>query len=477
MNGNWTYTYDDFNRLAAASMPPSTPTLAYSYTYDRFGNRWNQSLTTGTGWPMSLTFNGSNQITTAGFRYDATGNVLTDNAHCYTYDGENRLSSVAPLTSPPPPQLPVCGTMAMSYVYDPDGKRVARMSSGAVVEQDYYDAAGHEVAETNVSGTLLRAEIYAGARHLATWSSNATYFNHADWLGTERARSNSLGTVCETITSLPFGDGLSTSGNCGDPSPDHFTGKERDSESGLDMFGARYYGSSLGRFMTPDWAAKPTAVPYAMFGNPQSLNLYSYVNNNPTTTRDLDGHSDYLWQKFKNSLEGNGWKTDAEVKGLSVAQTAQTHVGSKDWAINGMNTSGKDVGHPQNFKPGQDKCNQFVGDTLAEAGKTRPEVPDGKGGMRMPNAHELADPNVHIPGLSDTKPISQAQPGDVIAQEHGNVYGHAGIVVGPGETVSANATGNYGGQITQNDWGFRPAGQNGESSTDPAPVVREPQSQ
>jgi len=69
-----------------------------------------------------------------------------------------------------------------------------------------------------------------------------------------------------------------------------FTGKERDSESGLDMFGARYYGSSLGRFMTPDWAEKPTNVPYANFGNPQSLNLYSYVNNNPTTTRDPDGH-------------------------------------------------------------------------------------------------------------------------------------------------------------------------------------------
>jgi RHS repeat-associated protein len=46
----------------------------------------------------------------------------------------------------------------------------------------------------------------------------------------------------------------------------HFTGKERDTESGLDMFGARYYGSGLGRFMTPDWAAKATAVPYAMFG-------------------------------------------------------------------------------------------------------------------------------------------------------------------------------------------------------------------
>lgn len=69
-----------------------------------------------------------------------------------------------------------------------------------------------------------------------------------------------------------------------------YTGKERDTESGLDMFGARYYGSSLGRFMTPDWASKPVNVPYAHFGNPQSLNLYSYVQNNPTTLGDPDGH-------------------------------------------------------------------------------------------------------------------------------------------------------------------------------------------
>ncbi len=69
-----------------------------------------------------------------------------------------------------------------------------------------------------------------------------------------------------------------------------FTGKERDSESTLDEFGARYYGSSVGRFMTPDWAAGPSEVPYANSGNPQSLNLYSYVQNNPTTMRDPDGH-------------------------------------------------------------------------------------------------------------------------------------------------------------------------------------------
>ncbi len=42
--------------------------------------------------------------------------------------------------------------------------------------------------------------------------------------------------------------------------------------------------------MTPDWAAKATAVPYASFGDPQTLNLYGYVRNNPVTNRDPDGH-------------------------------------------------------------------------------------------------------------------------------------------------------------------------------------------
>ncbi len=69
-----------------------------------------------------------------------------------------------------------------------------------------------------------------------------------------------------------------------------FTGKERDAESGLDNFGARYFTSSMGRFMTPDWAARPTTVPYAVFGDPQSLNLYNYVRNDPVSRIDPDGH-------------------------------------------------------------------------------------------------------------------------------------------------------------------------------------------
>ncbi len=69
-----------------------------------------------------------------------------------------------------------------------------------------------------------------------------------------------------------------------------FTGKERDQESGLDYFGARYYGSALGRFTSPDWSEKPQPVPYADLENPQTLNLYTYGHNNPLTVTDPNGH-------------------------------------------------------------------------------------------------------------------------------------------------------------------------------------------
>ncbi len=69
-----------------------------------------------------------------------------------------------------------------------------------------------------------------------------------------------------------------------------FTGKDRYTESGNDYFGARYYASSMGRFMSPDWSAKEEPVPYAKLGDPQTLNLYAYVGNNPLSRTDPDGH-------------------------------------------------------------------------------------------------------------------------------------------------------------------------------------------
>jgi RHS repeat-associated protein len=98
------------------------------------------------------------------------------------------------------------------------------------------------------------------------------------------------------------------------------TGKERDAESGLDYFGARYYGSSMGRFMSPDWDSDPDVVPFADLSNPQSLNLYGYVGNNPLGGTDPDGHCPKV-NTEASSLDGchpsdEGIPADAQSDGI-----------------------------------------------------------------------------------------------------------------------------------------------------------------
>jgi RHS repeat-associated protein len=274
VNGNWAYTYDAFNRLLGANQ--NSGAAVYSYAYDRFGNRWQQNGPSS----MQLAFDTNNRIATycqgqsgPAYTYDAAGNLTYDCNHTYTYDAENRLYQV--LTS---------GTVIATYVYDANGRRVRKTASG--VTTDYiYNLSGNYVAQVSNSGAWTVAEVYAGGMHLATYSGGAsgtTVFNHADWLGTERARTSTTGTLSESCTSLPFGDALSCTGS--DTSGLHFTGKERDTESGLDNFKARYDSSSMGRFMSPD------PLNTLDLSHPQKLNRYTYANNNPLSNVDVGGH-------------------------------------------------------------------------------------------------------------------------------------------------------------------------------------------
>jgi RHS repeat-associated protein len=132
--------------------------------------------------------------------------------------------------------------------------------------------------------------VYFGGKRIARRDlpSGAVHYYFSDHLNSTNLVYSASGALEEDSDFYPYGGERAyvlVSGN-------HFkfTGKERDPESGLDYFGARYYGNSVGRFLTPDWADKPTAVPYGEFGDPQSLNLYSYVKNTPVTKPDLDGH-------------------------------------------------------------------------------------------------------------------------------------------------------------------------------------------
>jgi RHS repeat-associated protein len=181
-------------------------------------------------------------------------------------------------------------TAGWTYVYDGDGHRVKKFS-GSTGTLYWPDLNGNNLNESSLGATNLHEYVYFAGKRIAridvpTPLTVKYYFS--DHLGSASVITDASGTIVDESDYYPYGGEIAITDS--DPNTYKFTGKERDAESGLDEFGARYYTSAVGRFMIPDWAEKPTTVPYASFGNPQSLNLYSYVNNNPTTTRDPDGH-------------------------------------------------------------------------------------------------------------------------------------------------------------------------------------------
>jgi RHS repeat-associated protein len=116
-----------------------------------------------------------------------------------------------------------------------------------------------------------------------------THFYSSDHLGTTTVITNGQGALESDSDYYPYGTESPVTSSA-DPNHYKFTGKERDIESGLDYFGARFFGSNMGRFMSPDWSATAEPVPYAKLDDPQSLNLYGYVGNNPLGRVDADGH-------------------------------------------------------------------------------------------------------------------------------------------------------------------------------------------
>jgi RHS repeat-associated protein len=98
------------------------------------------------------------------------------------------------------------------------------------------------------------------------------------------------GTLCYDADFTPFGGEKSYTSTCAQSYK--FEGKERDTETGNDDFGAREYSWRFGRWLSSDWSAVPVAVPYANLTNPQTLNLYSMVADDPESFADLDGHEE-----------------------------------------------------------------------------------------------------------------------------------------------------------------------------------------
>ena len=222
--------------------------LAFNYKYDRFGNRWQQNVTTGTGPGPQYTLDANNHL--VGYSYDAAGNLLNDTFHSYTYDPEGRV-------------ITVDGGTTASYTYDAQGRRV-ESRIGANTMDFVYDQAGRVITQMNPAWHW--SELYAGGLHVATYVAGATYFDHMDWLGTVRARSSASGASAETCTSLPFGDGQSCTGTV--RATLLFTGKELDTECNLSHFWFRQLSTTQGRWIMPDPAGMAAVDP----SNPQSWN-------------------------------------------------------------------------------------------------------------------------------------------------------------------------------------------------------------
>jgi RHS repeat-associated protein len=387
--GTWALSYDTLNRLASATSSPATgqsanPYPDYCWNFDSFGNRTEQmsanvTFASGMGGPnqgsnvcsttgtlgqniwaqyngtvngtnnnqISASSQNANQGQTGG--YDAAGDITYDGVNQYLYDAEGRICAVL--------SMPVSGYRVMTgYVYDAEGRRIAKGTittwscdpsvnglTTAGNDTDYIlDSSGDQLTEMSqeANGNLVwqHTNAWAGGKLLGTYDTNGLHFYFDDPLGTRRAQTDYAGNPEQFCSSLPFGDQLScTSANTGTsgqiyaasltaPTEHHFTGKERDAESGNDYFEARYYSSAMGRFLSADWAAKEEPVPYATFDDPQSLNLYSYVRNNPLARTDPDGHC--CWDEFKDFMNGaNGAYLSDETVGLSSRDTPSSEAG------------------------------------------------------------------------------------------------------------------------------------------------------
>ena len=209
----------------------------------------------------------------------------------YPYDGEGRICAVQ--------GTPIPGiTTLTGYLYNAEGVRVAKgpittMSCDPTVsgllpstETDYVLGLNDEqVSEIGPNGngslTWAHTNAWAGGKLIATYDKDGVHFYAYDWLGTRRVQTDYAGVVERNCFSLPFGDGET----CLPTPTEHlFTGKERDMESGNDYLGARYYASSMGRFMSPD----PLNLG-ANIASPQSWNMYSYSLSNPLVFVDPSG--------------------------------------------------------------------------------------------------------------------------------------------------------------------------------------------
>jgi RHS repeat-associated protein len=233
-------------------------------SYDRYGNRLSQSQTYDAPPTNSVTVSATtNQITGSPYAYDANGNMTNDGNNTLVYDAVNRVLSATN------------GGSAGTYTYDGNSLRVKKVSASTTT---VYIFSGTKVVAEYVNGASptapTREYIYSGRAVLAKIESGATKYYHQDHLS-NRVVADSNGNVLEQLGHYPFGESWYNATN----NKLQFTSYERDSESGNDYAMVRFYANRLARFSSPDSYS-------GSISNPQSLNRFAYVLNDPANFVD-----------------------------------------------------------------------------------------------------------------------------------------------------------------------------------------------
>jgi len=256
------------NRLSSAVESGGANEWFQNYSYDQYGNRWvgagllpSPSFTPA----ASSNFDSKNRLQIQNTTYDNSGNQMQIGGYASTYDAENRLTSST------------ISSAVTIYRYDGDGKRVMKFNGGTVTVY-VYDAMGDLSAEYSTSPPTLPCQ---------------TCYLITDSLGSTRLVMNQSGAPVAYHDYLPFGEEIQSglggrSGSYGavDQIAQKFTGQERDAETGLDFFAARYFSGAQGRFKSAD---EPFIDQNP--GDPQSWNLFSYGRNNPLRYIDPTGRA------------------------------------------------------------------------------------------------------------------------------------------------------------------------------------------
>jgi len=260
------YSYDFLNRLTTSSGAWGT----VKYGYDAVGNRlWLYQSPTNTTYSYGA-YDRLTSVGSTGFTYDNNGNAKTQTTGStttnYYYDVENRLSSLSR------------GALTLgNYTYSPTGMRIQKVELG--VTTVYVNRGSSVIYEKQtVGGTALNDYVYVSGQLLAKLSGSSTYYFHQDLLGNTRLVTTGS-TTSFSSNYQAFGPQYGASGS--DPGY-KYTQKPQDAATSLYYFGARYYNTTIGRFISRDPAAPQPK-------DPQSLNPYAYARNNPEKLTDPTG--------------------------------------------------------------------------------------------------------------------------------------------------------------------------------------------